>query len=120
MRAVARELGYQRLGSRIEEVLRGHLRAAVRRRVIEAEGKLVRAATSRLEDYSLEELREALVGNLRHGQRVDREDAVRTAIRSLGFARVTDNVREAMKSAFNSAIRQGPLEREGTDQVWRR
>ena len=44
---------------------------------------------------------------------------IRTAIRSLGFARVTDNVRETMKSAFNSAIRQGLLERKGADQVWR-
>lgn len=120
LRGVSRVLGYARLGSTIEEVLRGHLRAAVRRRVIEADGELVRAATTTIDDYSMEELRDALVMGLRRGQRVEREEAMRQTVNGLGFRRVTDNVRAAFKSAFNSAIRQGLLESEGADVVVRR
>jgi hypothetical protein len=38
--------------------------------------------------------------------------------RYLGFARVTDTVRQSMKSAINSGIRQGILTYEG-DVIWR-
>ena len=36
----------------------------------------------------------------------------------LGFARITDTGREAIKSAINSAIRQGVLGYEGS-VIWR-
>ena len=38
LKEVSLVLGYQRLGPKIEEALRGHLRAAIRRQIIEAEG----------------------------------------------------------------------------------
>ena len=38
LKRVSLVLGYQRLGPRIEEALRGHLRAAIRRRIIETDG----------------------------------------------------------------------------------
>ena len=120
LRAVCRELGYARLGSTIEGVLRGHLRAAVRRRVIEVDGQQVQAATNSIDDYAMEELRDALVMGLGRGQQIDRDEAIRQTIRSLGFIRVTDAVRAAFKSVFNSAIRQGLLESGGSDVVARR
>ena len=92
----------------------------MRRRIIEADGQLVQAATATIDDYAMQELREALVMGLRRGQRVEREDAIRQTVQGLGFRRVTDNVRQAFKSAFNSAIRQGLLESEGADVVIRR
>jgi hypothetical protein len=36
----------------------------------------------------------------------------------LGFSRVTDTVRQSMKSAFNSGLRQGILSADG-DVIWR-
>ena len=61
-------LGYQRLGPKIEEALRGHLRAAIRRRIIETEGaSLVRTGTGTMADYGLDELRETFRSVMRKG-----------------------------------------------------
>jgi len=62
LRAVARQLGFSRLGARIEEVLRGHLRAAIRRRIARADGDVVCVETKTMADYELETLRAAHPG----------------------------------------------------------
>jgi hypothetical protein len=111
-------LGYQRLGSKVDETLRGHLRAAIRRGIIEDNAGLVRAATATMNDYSLEELRTALCSVMGKGTNYEREEATYAVARHLGFARVTDSVREAIKSAINSGIRQGILGYEGS-LIWR-
>jgi hypothetical protein len=119
MKAVSVVLGYQRLGPKIEEALRGHLRAAIRRRIIEADGaSLVRAGTGTMTDYGLDELRETFRSVMRKGTNYEREDVTHALARYLGFARVTDTSRDAIKSAINSAIRQGILGYEGS-VVWR-
>ena len=52
LKDVSLVLGYQRLGPKIEEALRGHLRAAIRRRIIETDGpELVHAGTATMADY---------------------------------------------------------------------
>jgi hypothetical protein len=111
-------LGYQRLGPKIEEALRGHLRAAIRRKIIEANGQLVRPGTTTMADYGLDELRESVASVMRKGPRYDREDVITAVARTLGFARITDTSRDALKSAINSAIRQGILGYEGS-VIWR-
>jgi len=112
-------LGYQRKGPKIEEALRNHLRAAIRRRIIEADGpSLVRAGTGTMADYDLEELRETFRSVMRKGTRYEREDVIHALARYLGFARVTDTSRDAIKSAINSAIRHGVLNYDGT-VIWR-
>ena len=114
LKAVSLVLGYQRLGPKIEEALRGHLRAAIRRRIIETEGaSLVRAGTGTMADYGLDELRETFRSVMRKGTNYEREDVIHALARYLGFARVTDTSRDAIKSAINSAIRQGILGYEG-------
>lgn len=119
MKAVSVVLGYQRLGPKIEEALRGHLRAAIRRRIIEADGEsLVRAGTGTMADYGLDELRETFRSVMRKGTNYEREEVIHALARYLGFARVTDSSRDAIKSAINSAIRQGILGYEGS-VVWR-
>ncbi len=119
LKAVSLALGYQRLGPKIEESLRGHLRAAIRRQIIEADGAaLVRAGTGTLPDYGLDELRETICAVMRKGTTYEREDVIHALARHLGFARVTDNSRDATKSAINSAIRQGILGYEGS-VIWR-
>ncbi len=119
LKAVSVLLSYQRLGPKIEEALRGHLRAAIRRRIIEADGaSLVRAGTGTMADYGLDELRETFRSVMRKGTSYEREDVIHALARYLGFARVTDTSRDAIRSAINSAIRQGVLGYEGS-VVWR-
>jgi Eco57I restriction-modification methylase/MmeI, target recognition domain len=118
LKEVSTILGYQRLGSKVDETLRGHLRAAIRRGIIEDDAGMVRAATTTMNDYSLEELRTALCSVMRKGTNYEREEATYAAARHLGFARVTDSVREAIKSAINSGIRQGILGYDGS-LIWR-
>lgn len=118
LKEVSTILGYQRLGSKVDETLRGHLRAAIRRGIIEDDAGLVRAATTTMNDYSLEELRTALCSVMRKGTNYEREEATYAVARHLGFARVTDSVRDSIKSAINSAIRQGILGYEGS-LIWR-
>ena len=44
---------------------------------------------------------------MRKGARYDREDVIPALARYLGFVRLTDTIREPIKSAINSAIRHG-------------
>ncbi len=62
---------------------------------------------------SLEELRETFRSVMRKGARYVREEVIHALARYLGFARVTDTSRDAIKSAINSAIRDGLLGYEG-------
>ena len=115
LKEVSLVLGYQRLGPKIDEALRGHLRAAIRRRIIEADGpSLVHAGTGTMADYGLDELRETFRSVMRKGTNYEREDVIHALARYLGFVRVTDTIRQPIKSAINSAIRQGLLGYEGS------
>jgi hypothetical protein len=61
LKGVSLILGYQRPGPRIEEALRGHLRAAIRRRIIESDGPtLVKAGAETMADYEVDELRDVI------------------------------------------------------------
>ena len=112
-------LGYQRLGPWIVEALQGHLRAAIRRRIIESDGPtLVRAGAETMADYGLDELREVFRSVMRKGTNYEREEVVHALARYLGFVRVTDTIRQPIKSAINSAIRHGILEYD-RDTLWR-
>jgi hypothetical protein len=118
LKQVSLLLGYKRLTAKTDEALRGHLRAAIRRRIVEADGDIVRGATSQMADYSREDLRDAFCSVMRKGSTYEREDIIYAVARHLGFARVAETVREPIKSAINSAIRQGLLSYEGS-VIWR-
>lgn len=118
LREVAGLLGYQRLGSRIEKTLKGHMRAANRRGIIEADGDSVRALNATMSDYTREELRDTLISVMRKGTNYEREDVICAVAHHLGFSRVTDAVRDPIKSAINSGVRQGILGYVGS-VVWR-
>ena len=118
LKEVAGLLGYQRLGSRIKETLKGHMRAAIRRKIIEADGDQVRILTATMNDYTREELRNTLISVMRKGTTYEREDVIHAVAGHLGFSRVTDAVRAPIKSAINSAIRLRLLGYEGS-VIWR-
>jgi hypothetical protein len=118
LKEVSVVLGYQRLGPKIEDALRGHLRAAIRRKIIVANGTQVQAGTTTMADYTLDDLREVFASVIRKGTKYEREDVTHAIARYLGFARITDTSRDGTKSAINSGIRQGILGYEGS-VIWR-
>ena len=119
VKEVSVALRYQRMSAKTEEALRNHLRAAVRRGIVAVDGReRVGSATRTMEDYSLEELREVFASVMRLGRRYEREEVIYAVGQYLGFRRISDTTRQTIKSAFNSAIRQGILRYEG-DVIWR-
>lgn len=118
LKAVSQALGYRRLGTNINEALKGHLRAALRRKIIAAEGDLVCLHTPAMESYERDELIDVFKSVMRKNQEYEREDVMRALANYLGFRRLTDTVREPIKSAINGAIRRGLLGYQG-ELIWR-
>ncbi len=119
LKAVSERLGYQRLGKVIAEALKGHLRAAIRRKIIGAEGQAVFAETTWMDEYTRDELVDTIRSVMRQGCNYDREDVIAAVAAHLGFARITATVRDPIKSAINAAIRRGLLDYDGPT-VWRK
>lgn len=119
LKDVSVRLGFQRLGSTIEHTLRGHLRAAIRRRIIGSDGLYdVFAATPSMSDYSRDELVDVLRSVIHSGTTVTRDEAIQAVARHLGFTRIRNTVAAPIRSAINGAIRRGVLNYEG-DVLWR-
>ena len=119
LKEVSLVLGYQRLGPRVDEALRGHLRAAIRRRIIETDGpNLVRAGAVSMADYEPDELVEVFRSVMRKGTIYDREEVVPALARHLGFVRLTDTIRDPIRKAITRAIRQDLLQSE-RNLIWR-
>jgi len=118
LKAVSMLLGYHRVSPKVREALKGHLRAAIRRKIIEAEGNLVRACAATMDKYGLEDLHGTLCSVMRPGREYERQEVIHAVARYLGFVRVTETVLQPIRSAINSGIRQGILGFEG-DRLWR-
>ncbi len=119
LKEVSVALGYERLRAETEEILRNHLRSAIRRKIVCADGAdAVGPETQSMEDYTLEELREVFGSVMRLARSYEREEVMRAVAEHLGFTRLTETVRQSLKSAVNSGIRQGILGYEG-NVIWR-
>ena len=119
LKDVSERLGFQRLGTRVRESLKGHLRAAIRRGIVASDGADdVRAATTTMADYSRDDLVGFIMSVTRKGTAYTYEEVIQAVASHVGFRRVTDGVREPIKSAINAAIRRGILGHQG-DAVWR-
>lgn len=119
LKEVSLHLDFAHLGPRIRETLKGHLRAAIRRRIVGTDGPdTVFADTSTMADYSRDELVQFLASVSRKGTNYTRDELVQNLAHHLGFSRVTENIRDPIKSAINGAIRRGILAYEG-EFVWR-
>ncbi|MFO0905257.1 MAG: hypothetical protein U0939_19775 [Pirellulales bacterium] len=112
LREVARRFGYERLGKRVDESLRGHLRAAIRRRIIRRLDDTDTLCLYRrdIRAYDPDELVSALTSVTRPRCRYEREDLVRSAANYLGFKQVTENVRDEFRKAIRRAIKEGCFE----------
>ena len=111
---VLARLGFERLGPKVTPTLKGHLKAAVGRRIIERDGFFLRCKTPSIRDYERPILIDALTSVMRKNQPYEREDVIQALAVHLGYSAVTDAMRETMKTIFNSAIRQGALSRDGS------
>jgi hypothetical protein len=113
IREVARALGFNRTGSRINFRIRYMLPIATKRHIIRKTGAFWTSDCRSINDYGRDDLIEALL-NAMGRPWVEREDTIRAAARHLGFRRTGRQIRDAFKSAINGAIRRGLLEYEGT------
>lgn len=114
IRAVARELGYNRTGPRIQEVLDVALRTAVRRGILENQGGALRLLVRSVEGYRREFLKEQFLSALGGRQWTEREEAIRAFARWLGFARAGRAIEETARSLINGLLREGRLQAEGS------
>ena len=72
LKAVAHRLGFQRVGRSINETLKGHLRAAIRRKIVGADGDTVWPETGRMDEYTRDELVDTIRSVMRRGCNCDR------------------------------------------------
>jgi type I restriction enzyme S subunit len=121
LRSLAESLGYQRVSPKLRERLDGHLRAAVRRRILEpGHAELLRLATHRVEDYSQEDLAATLRTISRRGCAYEREELARSLLDHLGFRRMTATAKHAITSAIDIAIKSGTFEAVDSERLRRR
>ncbi len=106
----------QRLGSSLRTKIELFLGLAVRRGIIRRERDSYNLECASIEDYSREWLVQQLcsvIGRTWH----DRSDAIKATARSIGFRRTGARIQEAFKSAINSGIRRGLIERNEQSQI---
>jgi len=118
LKEVSVDLGYQRLGPKILEILTGHLRSAIRRKIIGAKGQEVWLETPTMAKYYRKEIVQTLCSVMKTGKEYEREDVMYAVANHLGFRKLPEPVRKPIKSAINSAIRQGIVESNGSS-IWR-
>lgn len=118
IKTVSKGLGYKRIGIKIQESLKGHLRAAIRRKIIGASGDEVWPETPAMDSYTRDELVDTLKSVMRKNQRYERDDVIRLVANYLGFKRVSKTLQKPVKSAITGAIRRQILNYEGST-IWR-
>lgn len=117
LRALARALGYQRLGARVRETLSDDLLTAVRRGILKNDrGELSLEARS-IGDYHRDFLKTQFLASLGRIW-TSRDDATRAFARWLGFARTGSAIADTVRSLINGLLREGRLERDA-DQIRR-
>lgn len=111
---LARELGYQRTGSRIHAVLDDAIRTAVRRGILGNADGALRIGAKSIEQYEREFLKDQFLSSLDGVTWTEREQAIRAFARWLGFLRTGPTINETARSLINGLIREARLESEGT------
>ena len=112
VRDIARALGYQRVGSTISEILGNDIRTAVRRGILDNASGQFTLLCRTIDRYTRDHLIDILLAALGQGW-CEREEAIASAARHLGFRRTGSKIRIALMSAINGAIRRGLLEKDG-------
>ena len=116
IRDVAHALPIRRVGSRVRDQLNKDLFTAVLRGVLQNDDGEYTLLCRSIDQYTREHLVEILLTAM-GSTWLTRDEAVTAAARHLGFRRTGKDIQAAFKSAINSAIRSGSIERDGAENI---
>ena len=119
IRDLAHALGYQRTGSRIQDVLSTDLLTAVRRGILVNDHGEYTLGFRNLTECTRESIKNDFESAIGRGW-INREDAIRAFARWLGFARVGKVIDDTARSLINGLIREDRLETDGSELIRRR
>jgi len=111
-RKIAKELGYDRVGSKIEEILDSDIRTAVKRGILENDRGTLRIDCRTIEEFRRDFLKDQFMASIGRVW-VEREEAVRSFARFLGFRRAGENIQDTVWSLINGLLREDRLESDG-------
>lgn len=114
LREVSRNLGFSRMGARVEAELKTHLRTAVKRKLLTRDAHVMRAATQSLGDYDIDTLVQMASSLVRRGQVIERRDLALALLDHLGFATPANSNGELAAPALDAAVKSRVLTAEGT------
>ncbi len=111
IRAVGRELGYARIGPRINEAVDAAIRVAVRRGIAQNTGAHLELLVRDIDEYDRNHLKGQLVAALRaQGGWGDKAAVPQLMARWMGFGRTGKNIVAAADSLLRSLVRTGVVE----------
>jgi hypothetical protein len=115
MKAAAYALDFGRFTSGMEERLRNHLRAAIRRKIIATDGgDQVWLATPTMDSYEWDDLEKTVYSVMKKDVFREYEEIVREVAEHLGFERLAEAVSMPVKKTLNRLVRNGTLEKKGS------
>ena len=109
---IAKELGYDRVGSKIEEILDSDIRTAVKRGILENERGTLKILCKTIEGYERDFLKDQFLASIGRAW-VEREEAVRAFTRFMGFRRAGEKIQDTVRSLINGLLREDRLESDG-------
>ena len=110
---MAEGLGYERVGSKVREIVDNSLRTAVRRGVLTSDGGGLRLDVRSIEDYRRDFLKEQFLASFEGRAWKQRGDAIRDLARWLGFRRTGRVINQTLRSIINGLLREGRLDSSG-------
>jgi hypothetical protein len=109
---IAKELGYDRVGSKIEETLDSDIRTAVKRGILENERGTLKILCKTIEGYERDFLKDQFLASIGRPW-VEREEGVRAFTRFMGFRRAGEKIQDTVRSLINGLLREDRLESDG-------
>ena len=109
---IAKELGFDRVGSKIEKILDSDIRTAVKRGILENERGTLKILCKTIQGYEREFLKDQFLASIGRPW-VEREEAVRAFTRFMGFRRAGEKIQDTVRSLINGLFREDRLESDG-------
>jgi len=113
VKALSRQLGYERVGAHVGEELDNAIRTAVRRGIVVRNGDSLSLLARSIEGYKRDFLKEQFLASLQGYSWTERDDAIRNFARWLGFRRTGTNIEDEARSLINGLLREARLESDG-------
>jgi len=110
IRAVARALGFARTGKNIHDAIDSFLNAAARRGIVETLGGRLFLVARSIGDYDRSLLKDQFLASLGGYAWAEREEAIRSFARWMGYARTGPAINELARSLINGLLRERRLE----------